>query len=201
MSMIDIKVRIRGVTPLILNRFHEEAAIAASSGSSSANTTQDRGTPEEIAEKKLYRDLDGKPCMPSPNLLRCIVDGGRFFKEGGKQITTDKKSLLYACLQIEEATIRIVSPSDWKVDTRPIRIPKTGGRILAHRPTFDLWELEWTMTLDTSIVGVSMMRNIVDAAGNRVGLGDFRPATKGPYGRFVVTLWKEIKILLKQAAE
>ena len=28
------------------------------------------------------------------------------------------------------------------------------------------------------------------AAGKRVGLGDFRPACKGPFGKFVVVEWK-----------
>jgi hypothetical protein len=31
---------------------------------------------------------------------------------------------------------------------------------------------------------------VIDAAGKRVGLGDFRPACKGPFGRFVVTNWQ-----------
>jgi hypothetical protein len=35
------------------------------------------------------------------------------------------------------------------------------------------------------------MREIVDAAGKRVGLGDFRPACKGPFGKFVVVQWKD----------
>jgi len=33
----------------------------------------------------------------------------------------------------------------------------------------------------------------VDAAGKRIGLGDFRPDCKGPFGRFVVTKWKTSK--------
>jgi hypothetical protein len=37
-----------------------------------------------------------------------------------------------------------------------------------------------------------LFRAIVDDAGKRVGLGDFRPATKGPYGRYVVTSWKKV---------
>jgi hypothetical protein len=35
-----------------------------------------------------------------------------------------------------------------------------------------------------------LFREIVDAAGKRIGLGDFRPATKGPFGKFVVTSWE-----------
>ena len=101
----------------------------------------DRGTPHEIATSKLYVGLNGKLMIPSPNLLRSIVDGGFFTKIGKKQITTARSSLLDACLAIDETEIKIVHKQPWKVDTRPVRIPSTGGRILAHRPMFDDWAL------------------------------------------------------------
>jgi len=34
------------------------------------------------------------------------------------------------------------------------------------------------------------LRHIVDDAGSRVGLLDFRPERKGPFGRFIVIEWK-----------
>jgi hypothetical protein len=32
-------------------------------------------------------------------------------------------------------------------------------------------------------------RKLVDDAGKRIGLGDFRPDRKGPFGKFVVSNW------------
>jgi hypothetical protein len=51
--------------------------------------------------------------------------------------------------------------------------------------------VEFEVGLDTVILAPKLLREIVDAAGSRIGLGDFRPATKGPFGRFVVTSWVE----------
>lgn len=192
---MKIKIHIEGITPLICNRFTDEAAMASSSGVRGSGAAQDRGTPQEIAKSKLYIGLDGKPMIPQPNLLRCLVEGGRFHKAGRAQITTNKSSLLYACVDIEGAEVKLHVKQDWKVDTRAVRIPATGGRILAHRPMFDDWALEFLLALDTDIIGAQTFRNIVDDAGRRIGLGDFRPATKGPYGKFVVTRWEEQQIL------
>ena len=89
--MIKIKIAIAGVTPLICNRFSDEQAIKASGGTSSSSSAGDYGTPLEIAESKLYKDLDQKPMIPQPNLLRCIAEGGQFHKMGKKQITTKKE--------------------------------------------------------------------------------------------------------------
>ena len=197
---MDILITLQGTTPLICNKFTDASAIDASSGSSSSSRARDRGTPQEIAESKLYLGLAGKPMIPQPNLLRCLVDGGRFHKIGKVQVTTAKSSLLYACLNIDDAEIPLVHKQPWRVDTRAVVIPATGGRILAHRPMFDDWQLKFTLELDESIAGVKLLRQIVDDAGKRVGLGDFRPARKGPYGRFTVTQWQEKKVELKKAA-
>lgn len=198
---MDINIRIEGVTPLICNRFTDEAAEAASNGSRSSLATSDRGTPLEIAASKLYLGLDGKtPVVPQPNALRCMVEGGRFHKAGKQQITTAKSSLLYAGFDIAGAELPIIHRQPWKVDTRPVRIPSTGGRILCHRPMFDDWALEFVLSLDLGILGEKLARQIIDDAGKRIGLGDFRPATKGPFGRFVVVHWEVIRVELAEAA-
>lgn len=187
--MKTIKVTIEGYTPMMLCAFSDEAAQAATSGSrTSANG--ERKTPREEAESFLYTDMEGNPCIPNPNMLRCIMDGGSFFKSGKSKITTLKSSLVPACTTIEEVTIPILSREGWAVDTRPVRIPATGGRILRHRPIFNDWKLTFTIELDPSIISERLMRDIVDAAGQRIGLGAFRPACKGPYGKFKVIAWK-----------
>lgn len=197
---MKIDITIQGITPLICNRFTEEAAERATTGSRSAIATADRGTPQDIASQKLYLDTKGVIGIPVPNLLRCIVDGGIFEKHGRSKITTQKSSLLYACLDIEDVMIPIVHEQPWKVDTRPIRIPATGGRILAHRPMFDDWKLSFTANLDTEIMTPALLRQIVDHAGKKIGLGDFRPSTKGPFGKFVVIRWVVEKVKKLAAA-
>lgn len=192
MSIIRIAIRIEGITALLMNRFSDEAAEAATSGRRGSSAAAERGTPLEQAQKKLYLGLDGKPMIPQPNLLRCIVDGGSFHKIGKKQVTTKESSLLYACVDIEGTAIPLEHKEPWRVDTRPVVVPSTKGRILCHRPLFDDWALNFELILDTSIAGPKLMRCIVDDSGKRVGLADFRPSRKGPFGKFVVTAWAEI---------
>lgn len=200
---MKFNVTIEGVTPLICNRFSDAAAEAATNGTRMASAAADRGTPHEVAQSKLYVGLNGKLMIPQPNLLRSLVDGGSFHKIGKKQVTTKKESMLYACIDIEGTEIELVHKQPWKVDTRAVRIPSTGGRILAHRPMFDDWSLSFVLDVDLSIMSARLMRQIVDDAGKRVGLGDFRPATKGPYGKYVVTLWQEVEeaVPMLEAAE
>ena len=196
MKDVDIEITITGVTPLLCNRFDD----VESGGSTSATFVGDKGTPKEQAEKKLYLDEDGTHVIPQPNVMRCIIDGGKYFKAGKSKVTTLKSSIIPACVDVHGVTIPIESKEGWAVDTRPVRIPSTGGRILAHRPCFNDWALAFTLTLDAELMDAKLLRQIIDASGKRVGLGDFRPDCKGPFGKFVVTRWTEEESQRYQAA-
>jgi hypothetical protein len=197
---MEIEIHIVGITPLICNKFTDAAALEASGGVRGSSAVAERKTPLDIAESKLYVGLDGTLMIPQPNLLRSLVDGGKFHKAGKKQITTKEESMLFACLDIEAAEIPIIHKQRWRVDTRAVVIPSTKGRILAHRPMFDDWRLEFRVNLDTTIVGPGVFRAIVDDAGKRIGLGDFRPARKGPYGRYRVDHWAVVEQAIDVAA-
>ena len=186
--MKEFSITIAGKTPLLCNRFTDAAQMSASSGNRSSIATQS-STPHEVAEQKLYVDDQGVIGIPQPNLFRCIIDAGKYFKVGKSKVTTQKSSLIPACVAVDPVFIPIYHNDDWTVDSRPVRIPATGGRIIAHRPMFNDWALSFNVSLDDSMIDERLFREIVDAAGLRVGLGDFRPDTKGPFGRFVVTSW------------
>ena len=194
-----IQCSIEGTVPMLCNRFTDAAMEAATNGNR-ISTVGDRGTPREIAEAKLYLGHDGTPMIPQPNLFRCIMDAGVFFKAGKSKITTQKSSLIPACLAIHEIEIPIEHREPWTIDTRAVRIPSTGGRISTHRPIFHDWRLTFHLELDETVIGIKLLREIVDTAGKRIGLGDFRPACKGPYGRFVVVHWHEDAPVLARAA-
>lgn len=195
--MLAIEVEITGISPLICNKFSDAAAMAATNGTRGSSAAIDRGTPLEIAQAKLYIGHDEKPMIPQPNLLRCLVDGGKFHKVGKSQLTTATGSMLFSCLFLDATEIPLIHVQPWKVDTRAVVIPATKGRILTHRPMFDDWQLRFEVKLDTALVSPKLLRQVIDDAGSRIGLGDFRPARKGPYGRFVTTLWQEQVVQLE----
>lgn len=189
-NLINISVTIRGVTPLLMHAFTDADQMTATSGSRASSAASDRGSPEEQARAHLYLSADGETVIiPQPNLFSCIVSAGKFFKAGKSKITTLKTSLLPACLFFNDTEFPI-DHDGWSVDTRAVRIPSTGGRIQRHRPIFHNWSLTFNADLDTDEMSERLMREIVDAAGNKIGLGDFRPECKGPYGRFRVDAWR-----------
>ena len=185
-------VTITGKTRMLRHRFTDAAQMAATDGTRSAAAAGDRGTPMEQAEASLYKDEQGRIVFPGPNLFRCLIEAGKFFKAGKSKITTQKTSMIPACLSVVDLIIPIQHNEPWTVDARPVRIPSTGVRIIRYRPCFHDWTMTFELELDTSMLTEKLLRSIVDAAGSRIGLGDFRPDCKGPFGKFVVTEWKPL---------
>lgn len=174
-----------------------------SSGTSSSVATGTKGLPRDQAEKKIYRDSNGHPVIPGPNIFSSIIQAGVYHKSGKRQITSKGGSLVPAGLSIIEIETPILIPGTKKqavfeVDSRTGVNPSTGGRVMIHRARFDAWELSFTMEVDEAIFDEAMIRLLVDDAGRRVGLGDFRPAKRGPFGRFKVVHWTVERV--RQAA-
>lgn len=188
--MKTIRVTIEGISPLLLHRFSDKSAEQATAGSTANFAAQDRGTPREQAAQSLYLTEDGKCVMPGPNLYRAFIDAGVFTKIGKRQLTSKATSLIPTGMWVDDVVIEIISAEPWRVDARPVRIPSTGGRIIRYRPCFDTWRMTFTIRFDESVFNERLIREIVDNAGAKIGLGDFRPACKGPFGRFKVVSWE-----------
>jgi len=184
---LKISVTIQGKTPLIMNRFTEANEVKVSSGTSAVSVGH-KGSPREQATPKTYHDEHGNLYIPGPNIFACLIAAGTFHKTGKTKVTTLKSSLIPAGMSIEE----IVCPlgtKEFEVDSRSVVIPATGGRIMCHRPRLDNWGCQFTLSVDETMFASEFVRQLVDDAGSKVGLGDFRPARKGPFGRFFVTNW------------
>lgn len=180
--MKQISIEIAGASPLLVHRFPEQEQLEASSGE---HSRREAVSDYEAALSCLYL-LDGAlPYLPAENIRQSLIAAAGRHKIGRKAASSDAAAALY----IEPDAIPLLG--EWVIDKRPVVIPATRGRIIRVRPRFDYWSLRFVLNVETTLISLSLVRKIVDDAGNYVGVGDFRPAKKGPYGRFTVTLWKE----------
>ncbi len=188
------EVEIQGVTPILMNRFKEDAEVAVSSGHSPAHNAGDRGTPRDEAEVGAYRDDDGYLYIPHTWIFSSLINAGKFHKIGRNKMTTAKSSLVPAYISVDELMIDLFDEegnkiTEFEVDSRSVRIPATGGRIMRHRARIDAWKAKFTLEVDPQGVSENLMRTLVDDAGKKIGIGDFRPETRGAFGKFVVSNW------------
>ena len=195
--MLRISVTIEGLSPYMPHRFNEAAEVSVSGGTSPTSSL-DRGTPLEVAQSFLYTDKEGKPIILQTAIFGAIMSAGKFHKLGKSKITTQQTSLVPGYMTVTDAYFPIVYEQPWRVDSRPVRIPSTGGRIMQHRPIFDDWKTTFEIEVFDGGFSEKLVRQLVDDAGLRIGVGDLRPEKKGPFGRFKVINWSSEN--LKKAA-
>ena len=191
-GMANIKsgaATVEGIAPgILMHRFSEQAEAEEEVRS----IRQDRGTSRERAEQAAYRTDDGNLYAPSTWFFRSIIEVGGYYKQRGSRKSL--KYILPAAILVPADIIPLVDLDgkpikDFEVDARPVVIPATKGRIMAYRPKIEVWRATIPMEVDTTIIDLDMAHQLLEDAGRRQGVGDFRPEKKGPFGRFKIVRW------------
>lgn len=192
--MKRIEVELTGTSPLLVNRMTDEQLLAL-------HTKEKRKfkapkDPREEAAEKVYQTRGGKPYLPTENLMACFISAGQYIKlDGKRQMSTKQSTLLPGFLTIEDpylplSTGKTRAAASWEVDMRQGRNPNGGEAVCIIRPRFDRWAVTASLLVDTDSIAEQVIRELVDIAGNRIGLCDFRPQRRGIFGKFKVTKWE-----------
>jgi len=177
----EIKVSIKGITPLLMHRFPNDGADEPSK--------KRTGVPnwKQEAELALYKNPDGTIYEPAEHLEKSIQNAAKSFKIAGKRGATYGK-LVGATLEVYPDAIPHKIQT-YEIDSRSVVVQR--ARIIRYRPRFDSWELEFTIRLLDDQLPVSVIKEVLDQAGLYVGIGDYRPQRGGKFGKFMVTKFKE----------
>lgn len=191
-----IDVACKNLSPLLMNRMGESVleGLRTKVKAPKAAKIGTTRTPREDAESKVYTH-GGMPVIPGENLMSCFIAAGVFIRlDAKRQISTAKATLLPGLMSLLTPTIPLVvpdskSPATWEADVRQGRNPNGGEAVAICRPRFDAWAFAFRIDVDTTEIGEATIRDLIDKAGRRIGLGDFRPQRKGIFGQFVVEKW------------
>ena len=182
---------ISGLTPLLIHRWAE----AQETEETTRAVHIERRDPRREAEKVCYRREDEAIYFPGAAIARMLREAGGSHKQRGS-----RKSLKFVIpaavivledqLMLKDANGDLIK--DFEVDSRPVTIPATKGRIMRHRPRFNTWGAEISLEIDPQIIESDTVMQLLTEGGKRIGIGDFRPERGGPFGRFAVIQWAEL---------
>ena len=171
-----VTVSIKGISPLLMHAYplFEISNI-------------EKKTPEDQAEYAAYRNKDTNTLyVPAAAMQRAAISGASFSK--GKRGASLQK-VVAACLKISPEQIDL-GVEKYSIDMRSVVIKSTKGRIIRYRPRLDDWQCSFELEWDTELLKESEIKKVLDDTGSRIGILDFRPECKGPFGRFIVTKWE-----------
>jgi hypothetical protein len=184
---------IAGVTPFLMHRFSD--ASTEELGAQTRKTHVIKTDPREAAEACAYRTPEGFLYFPGDMPARMLREAGASHKQRGSRRSL--KYIIPAVVTITEQKIILRDANGnplthFEVDSRPVVIPSTKGRILRHRPRIDLWNAEIPMEIDDSEIAPSTVYELWVDGGKKHGLGDYRPNSGGSFGKFQVHSWAEL---------
>jgi len=194
-GVLKIRFEVKGVSPLLMNPMPEGVLLNLRDKKKKAKSAQATVTPREEAGTKVYQTAEGKPYVPAKWLMSALIVSGRYSRlDGKRQMSTKDSSLVPGMVQIDEMLFPLRTEggkmAKWEVDLQQGRNPNGGEAVCIVRPRFDDWCFTATIFVDTSQINEDSYRELVDRALDKVGLGDFRPAKRGTFGRSVVASWK-----------
>lgn len=185
----EMTVTIRGVTPIIFHRFSEKSKKAmrakqAQTAASSSKKPARKPKEEEIGA--LYFTDDKQVGFPAYGIRKAMVTAGSRF-------TQETKVGLCGVIKIR---------CDDSKDILPVRFPdedaiegredvvSLGGQKrttdLRYRPMLRRWEIDVPIRYCKTLIGPDKVINLLQIAGETIGIGDWRIEKNGKYGEFEV---------------
>lgn len=177
--MKSVEVEIKGIAPLLHNRFPTEDF-----GVEMSKAKKKIYNPQEEAEKKLYKNPKGELYAPAEHIYQAIRRASTDFKFEKRKTFKDVMTSGIAIIPEEI----LLNTTKYEIDARPVVIQR--ARVMCWRPKFNEWKLKFTIQiLDDENISVANLKEILEKAGQTKGIGDYRPR----FGRFMVTSFQEMK--------
>lgn len=170
-----LEIKIAGLSPLLM---HSRKVMKL------PKPTRGDYDNKAYCEAAAYWASTGKKqlIIPAENIKRSLLVACKFFKLPGTR--TSAKSLIAAGLFVEPTEIPL-GTAVYEMDLRYVRIQGKSA-IERARPMVRDWSPSFTILYDKAMIGKNIIKEILDLAGSRVGVCDFRPEHGGSFGRFEV---------------
>lgn len=188
--MERILVEIKGLCPILFNRFTEKAQEGLIKGSSGKRLSKEDKLKE--AEDKVYRKKGVKEIgIQAVAIKKTLIEGC-----GLTSIKIGKRSAvgyLKGGVFLEEDFVPIIKkPKPDGIHECSGRIPpRTGARAMIYRPYVDTgWKALFHLIIAHPRISIDIVKNALDEAGLIVGLLDHRP----DFGRFIVTKFEILEV-------
>jgi len=183
-----VKVEIAGICPYLQHR-RPSSKEEAEEMQKLVQVLQKNQFDEEAAKKEAemgaYKNRDGKYYIPADHIQEALIGAGARVRVKGQGKKT-YKDYMKAYVFVEPNEI-LIEPQKYAVDRRYVKV--SGKGIIRSRPRFDDWKAEFELLVTDDTLPLKDIREILEIAGTRIGIGDYRPK----FGLFTMDKFVEVR--------
>lgn len=196
-----IQVQCQSISPILMNPMTEDILDELYGGASARKPRNSDKKQEDVAKEKVIRNESGAVGLPIEYLFSCLVEAGRFVQYDGKRkVSNADSTLIPSFMSLQEMFLPFLDQdTPWHVDKRRGRL-QNGTAVCIIRPRFDTWAFNVTVEFDEGEINEGKVKELFRRAGTAIGLADFRPSCRGPFGRFEVKKWEVTEMPVDKAA-
>ena len=188
-----INVPIIGTAPLIVHRWSEKAKqqmLDAQQGKRAVKRIRD---PQEDYESSLYRTDTGFG-FPLLAFKQATVDAARFFDKSVTMKLVQQAIFMTGVPTLDRTELLTPIVGEPKMREDMVRVG-VGGTDLRYRGEFLDWSAVLTITYVTSTLSRDSVLSLVDAGGQFVGVGEWRPDRKGQNGTYTIDTKRKVEVV------
>jgi hypothetical protein len=172
-----MRVQIIGESDLLMNKMSEDTKELLKNKVEGKATQKVNRELDKEAEIKIHYDNKGNVIMPTFAFKAAMVEAAPYLQNMDKKLA---KSIIvegdFVSLKYKSKYIR-----------EDFGKPQRGGTPLPiRRPAFKDWNCELVLTFNSSQITPESIINLLRLAGFHNGVGAWRPACQGQFGRFDV---------------
>ena len=196
-----VQVEIVGLAPIICHNGEAGLDVYSPVSIEINEIAKKRGTNRTIADVKRMRELEAQrslylatpegPATLPTSMIRAATEAAARKLKQGPQV---REGLVVESVEFKYDRERYGTTPDelGKTTQFTCGVVVQRARVLRTRARFDDWSAIVVFDVDDEQVDTEQLERWLEIAGRRVGLGDWRPATSGSYGRFEV---KSVSVL------
>lgn len=130
----------------------------------------------------MYLDKNDKPFMPSEHIRGALIGAGAFLKSKVGNSKKSMKNIVAGMFFVNPEEIPM--KEDYVIDKRSAVNRNIKARIITIRPKWEQWKVNFELWVDNDTITTETITEILETAGQYVGIGSFSPRNNGMFGRY-----------------
>ena len=191
--MKSYKVRIKGTSPYMQHRMDDVKLEQWEKERHMIIENLGLNTPDQVrAEFHCYRNNDGNCYIPATQIKSALIEAGKLVKGKVGSATKSMKNIVAGMFLVTPEQILIHNYTD--IDKRSAVNRNVKARVITVRPKWDTgWTAEFILKIKIDTLTEDMIKNIIQYAGEYIGIGSFRPTNNGEFGCYELLDFQEVK--------
>ena len=144
---------------------------------------------EDSVRAEFHAFIDkGKFYMPSDHVKGALINGGAMVKSKVGNARKSMKNIVAGMFFVMPDKLPL--KQEYIIDKRSAVNKNIKARVISIRPKWEDWSTEFELHIDNDTITESTIKEIIENAGNYIGVGSFRPQCNGMFGRFKLKSFK-----------